>query len=289
MGTERFLKWPAATVLSLVLAGPLAAQKVPMPRWVKLSAASANASRAANAWAQPTTAGVTNTPLRMAHQLGDAAIATRSVFRANSRIMATHRPSTRRPVRVGFRGLGGPGLLLTAARSLDDLGNGRLSTSEAGRSMAQIVASSSAAAVTYVGMMSLAGWVGTASTGTAIASLSGAAYSSAATAWWGGGAIASGGGGMAAGSIALTGGMILVAGAAAYTTYKIWNILDPSEREAMNTLIEGLLNKADLTDASSSRGVALMTEKRYLLEALRRELWWSEERNSSINRPDSEP
>lgn len=49
-------------------------------------------------------------------------------------------------------------------------------------------------------MLSVATMVGTASTGTAISALSGAAQVNAATAWWAGGAVAAGGGGMAAGS-----------------------------------------------------------------------------------------
>lgn len=55
------------------------------------------------------------------------------------------------------------------------------------------------------------GLLGAASTGTAIASLSGAAASSATMAWLGGGALAAGGGGMALGTVVLGG---LVAGPA---------------------------------------------------------------------------
>jgi len=60
---------------------------------------------------------------------------------------------------------------------------------------------------TYGGVMAL----GTASTGTAIATLSGAAATNATLAWLGGGAIAAGGGGMALGSVILGG---IVAGPA---------------------------------------------------------------------------
>ncbi len=52
--------------------------------------------------------------------------------------------------------------------------------------------------------MGIATTFGTASTGTAISSLSGAAATNAATAWLGGGALAAGGGGMAAGAAVLT-------------------------------------------------------------------------------------
>jgi hypothetical protein len=55
------------------------------------------------------------------------------------------------------------------------------------------------------GTLALVGMFGSASTGTAISGLSGAAAHSAALAWLGGGSIASGGGGMALGAIMLNG------------------------------------------------------------------------------------
>ena len=72
--------------------------------------------------------------------------------------------------------------------------------------------------------MAVATTFGTASTGTAISALSGAAATNAALAWLGGGAIAAGGGGMAAGGalMALTGpvgwtiGGVALAGAGFY-------------------------------------------------------------------------
>jgi hypothetical protein len=51
---------------------------------------------------------------------------------------------------------------------------------------------------------------GTASTGTAISTLSGAAATSASLAWFGGSSVAAGGGGVAAGSAVLTGGVAVV-------------------------------------------------------------------------------
>lgn len=56
---------------------------------------------------------------------------------------------------------------------------------------------------TYYGALGLTTALATASTGTTIANLSGAAASRAALAWWGGGSIAAGGGGMALGSLTL--------------------------------------------------------------------------------------
>ena len=59
--------------------------------------------------------------------------------------------------------------------------------------------------LTYFGAIGIATSVGTASTGTAIASLSGAAAENAILAWFGGGALAAGGGGMALGTVVLSG------------------------------------------------------------------------------------
>ena len=73
-----------------------------------------------------------------------------------------------------------------------------------------------AGAVTAVGVYGAVSFLGTASTGTAIATLSGAAAKSATLAWLGGGAIAAGGGGMALGTMVLggvvAGPALLVAG-----------------------------------------------------------------------------
>lgn len=62
---------------------------------------------------------------------------------------------------------------------------------------------------TAVGAWALVSTLGTASTGTAIAGLSGAAATNATLAWFGGGAIAAGGGGMALGTM-VVGGIIAV-------------------------------------------------------------------------------
>jgi hypothetical protein len=67
------------------------------------------------------------------------------------------------------------------------------------------VQSISAGAAAAQGTLTLVGLVGTASTGTAIGTLSGAAAQSATLAWLGGGSLAAGGGGMALGSLVLGG------------------------------------------------------------------------------------
>lgn len=62
---------------------------------------------------------------------------------------------------------------------------------------------------TALGSWALVGAYGTASTGTAISALGGAAATNATLAWFGGGSIAAGGGGMAAGSLTL-GGIVAI-------------------------------------------------------------------------------
>lgn len=67
-----------------------------------------------------------------------------------------------------------------------------------------VVAGVGVATMAPTGLLAIATTFGTASTGTAISSLSGAAATNAALAWLGGGAVAAGGGGMFAGNLLLT-------------------------------------------------------------------------------------
>jgi hypothetical protein len=68
-----------------------------------------------------------------------------------------------------------------------------------------VVKSVGASGLAYVGAQGTAVAIGTASTGTAISALSGAAAKNAILAWFGGGSLAAGGGGMALGSVVLGG------------------------------------------------------------------------------------
>lgn len=90
-----------------------------------------------------------------------------------------------------------------------------------GRSLARVLAAKGATATAMGGAAAL----GTASTGTAITTLSGAAAQNATLAWWGGGSLASGGLGMAGGAVALNGiglaaGVVAFAGAGYYFKQK---------------------------------------------------------------------
>jgi hypothetical protein len=94
---------------------------------------------------------------------------------------------------------------------------------------------------------SLVATFGTASTGTAIASLSGAAATNATLAWIGGGTLAAGGGGVAAGTTILTGGTALIAigiGAGIMYLYHLGD--ENTERERVQHLlthVQGHLNE----------------------------------------------
>ena len=70
----------------------------------------------------------------------------------------------------------------------------------------------------------------TASTGTAISALSGAAATNACLAWIGGGSLAAGGGGAALGGVIFSGGTLLVAIAATSAVYFIYDELDKEAR-----------------------------------------------------------
>ena len=89
--------------------------------------------------------------------------------------------------------------------SLSIVGN-TLNSAEIAKSMAK---GTSVGISTALGTWALVGTFGSASTGTAIATLSGVAASNATLAWLGGGALAAGGGGMAAGAVVL-GGIVLI-------------------------------------------------------------------------------
>ena len=93
------------------------------------------------------------------------------------------------------------------------------------RGTAGITGATGAATVTVAGMYSAAGIFGVASTGTPIASLTGAAAHSARLAWLGGGALSAGGAGVAAGlsRLALAGSVVAIPigiGAAAWGQWK---------------------------------------------------------------------
>ncbi|MBE5103315.1 hypothetical protein [Priestia aryabhattai] len=82
-------------------------------------------------------------------------------------------------------------------------------TIEAGEMALNTAKGASAGVSSALGAWALVSTLGTASTGTAIGTLSGAAATNATLAWFGGGALAAGGGGMAVGTVIL-GGIVVI-------------------------------------------------------------------------------
>ncbi len=107
------------------------------------------------------------------------------------------------------------------------LGNGTMQ--EANRNALMASGASLGGALTGSAALSLMAAYGTASTGTAIATLSGAAATNASLAAFGGGAVAAGGGGMALGAAALGGIVTLGAIGAGYLIYKGFELYDKTQ------------------------------------------------------------
>ncbi len=94
--------------------------------------------------------------------------------------------------------------------------------------------------------VSIVSALGTASTSTAISSLSGAAASNAALACLGGGALSAGGGGIAVGTMVVGGVAVITAVAASYAVYVTYNaIVEYKERENIRFLLTLLSNASN--------------------------------------------
>jgi len=232
MAAQRFL---IATLLALAMPDVTSAQSVAMPHWVQASASCGKAT------AVRTGPGVSALDAYYRGEHVKALLNTTDLAK-NVRPLLTHNRlvlSGKKPPASRFAGRAV--VALTAVGAGYDLYNGTLTMRDAGIQAAQLGASTAASSAVFAGMLYFAGTVGTASTGTAIASLSGAAYTSAATAWWGGGSVAAGGLGVSGGTIIITGGAAVVAIGVGYGVYKLWNIYDPAEREAMDITVTWLL------------------------------------------------
>lgn len=96
-------------------------------------------------------------------------------------------------------------------------------------------------------LAAISAW-GTASTGTAIATLSGAAATNASLALLGGGTLAAGGGGAALGSIILTGGIAIIAIAGTGAVMIVYHIIDKKQEFARITKLCELLSQPSSID-----------------------------------------
>ncbi len=147
----------------------------------------------------------------------------------------------------GYGGLAS-GTAASLAFSFVGYWSGFLTAREAKSAAASGVAGAIASVAFTTGSMSLVMTFGTAGTGAAISSLSGAAATNAALAAIGGGTVAAGGGGMALGAGILTGGAALVALAAGASLGFAWNKLSERDRKRLVlgrlSLVEQSLLKA---------------------------------------------
>lgn len=131
---------------------------------------------------------------------------------------------------------------------------GNMTASDATRCVAAGTIGSATGAVAGAGMILFATTYGTAGTGVAISTLSGAAANSAALAWLGGGSLAAGGGGSALGSVVLSGGIAAVAIVAAGVIYWGFAKYDNSEVNHRHQYTSDyLLKNTDLLNKLSTR------------------------------------
>lgn len=109
------------------------------------------------------------------------------------------------------------------------------------RAMTAGLVGSAVGSLATAGLFAVATTFGTASTGTVIASLSGAAAHHAALAWLGGGALSAGGAGMAGGAMVLSGGALLaVVGASAAVMYWFQKDDEKTEQRRIEHLLANL-------------------------------------------------
>ncbi len=148
-----------------------------------------------------------------------AGAGTGQFFHARFANIATKATST---ALAGFVG----GAVTSLVLSYGELLMGYCDSETANRqAIAGAVGAGAGAAATVGAMSAIAAW-GTASTGTAISSLGGAAATNASLAWLGGGSLASGGGGVALGSAVLSGSVLAVAVVAVIAVDKCFELVD---------------------------------------------------------------
>jgi hypothetical protein len=128
----------------------------------------------------------------------------------------------------------------------------------ANRSIVAGIAGAAAGPAFYVGTLALVGTFGTASTGTAISTLSGAAATKASLALLGGGSLATGGGGVAAGTLVLSGGVAIVVVAVPVAVMYGFQLYDArQETIRIGKAIEYLKQKKDFSVNVEWRGRAV--------------------------------
>ena len=146
---------------------------------------------------------------------------------------------------LGISSIGG-GIITGGIISYGQYFMGYTDLETANKNMAAVLIGSSVAEIAGMGTMAAISAFGTASTGTAISTLSGAAATNAILAWLGGGSIATGGGGAALGSVVLTGGTIVIAIVATTVVYVVYDQLDKHDKAKDTELRSKLLRDEDV-------------------------------------------
>lgn len=126
-----------------------------------------------------------------------------------------------------------------------------LSAYKAADAMKDGITAISAGALTGIGANGLAGYIGVASTGTAISSLSGVAATNATLAWLGGGSLATGGMGM-------TGGMVVLGGAIAGPVIAVMGYAAAAKSEKALTQAEARVSEIYLAIEQIDNGIVVM-------------------------------
>lgn len=152
-----------------------------------------------------TTAGAATYHLIVSSSINNAIVNQSFVCAANAVGLPTG------TVAANILGQGLSGVVGSIAYATIMFASGNMEGGDAARLATAGSAGSLAGMATAGGLILVATTYGTAGTGAAISTLSGAAANSAAVAWLGGGSVAAGGGGMALGSIVMSGGVLIVA------------------------------------------------------------------------------
>ena len=236
---------------------------VVVPKWAKVAAAGHGAHRLASRMDDAVHVVMSGRPIPALIHVGTMAVEARHLIRANQALLTGRKGG-------GLPRIKGGGTLITSAFVAYDVAAGRADSYQLTRTAAELGISIAAGSLATSSFFVIAGTFGTAGTGTAIGSLSGAAFTSSALAWAGGGSLAAGGGGVALGSLVVSGGVAIVAIAATYGAVKVWDMADRSERDGFNKYVAALLARPDLTDADCDLGAAIAYETRKIAEIQRR-------------------
>lgn len=258
----RFL---SASLVVLATSGVLAAPeppaplpKVAVPKWVYEAGA---AGRVPKAGTGNFDFAFRREALNELKRSGTTAEATRPVLKSQSKRLAGRSINLAK----GFAG----GAAMDVIQAGAELLRGQVTTSQAVESALLGVAARAGGMAVGAGVVWAVGTWGVASTGTAISTLSGAAYTSAVLAKLGGGTITAGGGGVALGSAVLTGGVLVATFVVGYGAKKLYDLVNPAERDGYMRYYEGV-SRHDLVDATTAAGAAILAEQRAITEMRRR-------------------